>query len=79
MFAGLFGGRFPDVTKVQVLAILGWVGAQAVAFGWVSNQNEKLYLSLGGTVLFSVWKLADAIIRNGRNHNPTVGHTTHQR
>jgi hypothetical protein len=59
-------GKMPDVTLAQVLAVFGWVIAQAVAFGVLDSVKSQLVLSAGGTIIAAAWKLADALIRNGR-------------
>jgi hypothetical protein len=60
----------PDVTPAQVLAVLGWVGAQAVAWGWLDAGTAQLAVSAGATLVALGWKLSDAIIRNGRSRHP---------
>jgi hypothetical protein len=59
-------GTMPDVTPAQLVAALTWVVAQAVAFGYLDTQRSQLVLSVGSTVIAAAWKIADAIIRNGR-------------
>jgi hypothetical protein len=59
-------GTMPDVTPAQTAAVAGWVGSQAVAYGWLDIRYQQVVLSAGGTVLFAAWKIADAVIRNGR-------------
>ena len=59
-------GNMPDVTPAQLVAALGWVVSQAVAFGWLDTMKSQLVLSAGSTVIFAAWKIADAVIRNGR-------------
>lgn len=59
-------GGMPDVTPAQVTAVIGWIVSQAVAYGWLDTRYSQIVLSAGGTILFAAWKLADAIIRNGR-------------
>lgn len=72
-------GRMPDVTLAQVLAVFGWIIAQAVAFGWLDTVKSQLVLSAGATIIGAAWKLADALIRNGRAKalaaNPTLVNT----
>lgn len=69
-------GKMPDVTPVQAAALVGWVVSQAVAFGWLDTRYSQIVVSAGSTVLFGTWKLADALIRNGRAKavaaNPTL-------
>jgi hypothetical protein len=59
-------GHMPDVTLAQALAVFGWIIAQAVAFGWLDTVKSQLVLSAGATIIGAAWKLADALIRNGR-------------
>lgn len=65
----------PDVTPAQALAITGWVVAQAVAYGWLGPMYEQVAVSIGATALAVGWKLADAVIRSGRNRT-TIPPTT---
>jgi hypothetical protein len=62
-----FTGFMPDVTPAQVTAVVSWVVAQAVAYGVLDTRYSQLAVSAGATVLFSAWKIADAVIRNGRS------------
>lgn len=57
----------PDITKAQILAILTWAAAQAVAFGWLSSPASQVTLSAAATVIAAAWKFADAHIRGKRN------------
>jgi hypothetical protein len=71
----------PDVTPAQVTAFLSWIVSQAVAWGWLDTRYSQIVLSAGSTILFAAWKIADALIRNGRAKavaaNPAlVTHTT---
>lgn len=66
----MFGGTRPDITAAQLVAALTWVVAQAVAFGWIDGKSSQVILSVGATVLAAAWKIADSIIRNGRNKAP---------
>lgn len=59
-------GRMPDVTPAQITALLGWIVSQAVAYGWLDTRYSQVVLSAGSTILFAAWKIADALIRNGR-------------
>lgn len=59
-------GTMPDITLVQLTAAIGWVAAQAVAIGAIDNNQEQLLVMIGSTVVAAAWKIADAIIRNGR-------------
>jgi len=59
-------GTMPDLTPAQLVAALTWVVAQAVAFGWLDTRYSQVILSVGSTVIVAAWKIADAIIRNGR-------------
>jgi len=65
-------GKMPDVTLAQTLAVFGWIIAQAVAFGWLDTVKSQLVLSAGATIIGAAWKLADALIRNGRAHAVAV-------
>lgn len=59
-------GSMPDITPAQIGSVLGWVVAQFVAFGWLDGSRSQLIVSAGSTILFAAWKIADALIRNGR-------------
>ena len=56
----------PDITPAQIAAVVGWIVAQLVAFGWVDQRREQLLISVGSTVLAAAWKLADAYLRGQR-------------
>ena len=62
----LIGGSMPDITPAQIAAVVGWVAAQAVAFGLLSPGHEQLAVSIGASVLAAAWKLADAYLRGHR-------------
>lgn len=57
----------PNVTQAQALAVAGWIIAQAVSYGVLSVKWESLALSITATVVAAAWKIADAVIRNGRS------------
>jgi hypothetical protein len=59
-------GTMPDITPAQLLAAFTWVVAQAVAYGYLDSLKSQLVLSIGSTVITAAWKIADAIIRQGR-------------
>lgn len=63
----MISGPMPDITPAQIAAIVGWVVAQLVAFGLVSQEREQLAVSIGATVLAGVLKVADAYLRGKRN------------
>ena len=63
----MFGGKTPDVTQAQILAALTWVASQAVAAGWVDNNQSQHWLQLGSTIVTAVWVVADAVLRGFRN------------
>lgn len=50
------------ITLAQLLAVIGWAGAQAVAFGLLDGKKEQIIMSAGATILAAVWKAADAWI-----------------
>lgn len=59
-------GAMPDLTPAQITAFLSWIVSQAVAWGWLDTRYSQIVLSAGSTILFAAWKIADALIRNGR-------------
>lgn len=59
-------GTMPDLTPAQLVAALTWIVSQAVAFGWLDTRYSQIVLSAGSTIIVAAWKVADAIIRNGR-------------
>lgn len=59
-------GLMPDVTPAQVAAVVGWIVTQLVAYGWLDTRYSQILVSAGSTILFAAWKIADALIRNGR-------------
>jgi len=62
-----FAGVRPDITPAQVTAVLGWIGAQAVAFGWLDGRHEQTLVSGGATIVAAALKIADAYLRGQRN------------
>lgn len=60
--------KLPDITLAQVLAVFGWIVAQAVAYGVLDTSRSQVLLSGGSTVIGAVWKLADAWLRSSRNN-----------
>lgn len=63
----MFKGNMPNITQAQILAALTWIATQAVAAGWVNNDQAQHWLQLGSTILASVWVLGDALLRGFRN------------
>jgi hypothetical protein len=63
MFANF---KMPDITPAQISGVLGWIAAQAVAFGVIDTQRSQLLVSGGATIIATALKLSDALIRNGR-------------
>lgn len=59
--------KMPDITPAQIAAIIGWVAAQAVAYGWLTTEQSQLVMSAGATIVAASWKLADAFLRGKRN------------
>ena len=59
----MISGNMPDITPVQITAAVGWIVAQLVAFGLISNDQAQLAVSVGATVLAAAWKIADAYLR----------------
>lgn len=62
----MFSGRTPDITPAQLTALIGWIAAQAVAFGWITDQQNQALLAGGATIVAAAWKLADAWLRGSR-------------
>lgn len=62
----MFNGRMPDITPAQVTALLGWIIAQAVAFGWLDSDQSQILVSAGATIVAAAWKVADALLRGRR-------------
>lgn len=63
----------PSITPAQILAVAGWVAAQAVAFGLLDPAREQLAVSIGATVLAAVLKGADSYLRGQRAKAHAVG------
>lgn len=64
---GFLKGNMPDITAAQIIAALTWVAAQAVAAGWVNNDDAQHWLQLGSTIVTAVWIIGDALLRGARN------------
>jgi hypothetical protein len=47
-------------TQSQLLAVIGWIAAQAVAYGYLSSQQSQIALSAAGTVVAAVWSAVHA-------------------
>lgn len=62
----MFGGKTPDITAGQIGALLTFVVGQAVAWGWVTNDQAQQIIAIGSIVVAAVWKLADADLRANR-------------
>lgn len=60
--------KTPDVTPAQILAMVTFVAGQLVAFGLLDARREQLVISIASTAIAAAWKIADAVIRNGRAH-----------
>jgi hypothetical protein len=59
-------GNMPDITPAQIAAVLGWIVAQAVAFGWLDQGTGRILVSSGATIVAAAWKIADAYLRGQR-------------
>lgn len=62
----MFTGRMPDITPAQAAAFAAWIVSQAIAWGWISNDQGQILLSAGATILAAAWKIADAFLRGKR-------------
>lgn len=69
-------GLRPDLTPAQLVAVVSWIVAQAVAYGYLDARYQQLAVSIGATVLASVWHLADAHLRGKRNMAQAISGTT---
>jgi hypothetical protein len=74
--------KMPDVTLAQLLAAFTWVAGEIATMGIADQETTKVILTVGLTVIAAAWKVADAIIRNGRSRAlevpprpPTAGNT----
>lgn len=56
----------PDITPAQITAVATWAVAQAVAWGWMDNDQGQILLSAGATAIAAVLKIADAFLRGKR-------------
>lgn len=70
-------GSMPNVTPAQIVAIVGWIVAQLIAYGVLDIRYQQVALSIGATLLAGALKIADAIIRHGRSRalTPTASAT----
>lgn len=62
----MLGAKTPDITPAQILAIVGWVVAQAIAFGLLPTQDAQIAISAGATLLAVALKFADSHLRGKR-------------
>lgn len=69
--------KTPDITPAQIIAAIGSVCAQLVAFGLLGSARSQLIVGLAGIVVPFGVILADAIIRHGRSRalTPTASAT----
>ena len=58
--------QLPNITQAQMLAVITFVAGQAVSYGLLNPGKQQLVVSIGSIVVASAWKIADAVIRNGR-------------
>lgn len=69
-------GKMPDITPAQIVAVLGWIVAQAVAFGYLDKGTGQILVSSGATIIAAAWKIADAYLRGQRARavatNPSI-------
>ncbi len=63
-------GKLPDITLAQATAAFTWIVGQAAIMGFTDQETSKVVLSVGLTAIAAAWKIADAIIRNGRSRHP---------
>lgn len=62
----MLNGKTPDITTAQIAAVVGWVVAQAVAYGVLPTAYSQVAVSAGATIVAAAWKLADAHLRGKR-------------
>jgi hypothetical protein len=60
-------GLRPDITPAQIAAVVGWIVAQLVAYGYLDTRYSQIVVSAGATILGAVWAYADAHLRGKRN------------
>ncbi len=63
----MFKGKMPELSIATVLAVVGWVVAQAVAFGWLDTATSQEFLSVTSTAIALGVKFWDATVRAARN------------
>lgn len=61
--------KTPDITPAQIGALVLAIGGQAVSWGILSGHTEQLVVAVATAAVSIGWKIADAIIRNGRAHS----------
>jgi hypothetical protein len=49
-----------NFTQAQLVALVGWIAAQAVAYGYMSSVQSQIALSAAGTVIAAVWSAVHA-------------------
>lgn len=50
----------PAISQAQIAAVVGWIVAQAVAYGAIDNETSSVIISISATVVAAAWKIADA-------------------
>lgn len=66
--------KTPDLTPAQLVSAAVFLVAQAVAWGWIGNDDGQKIVSLAGTVIPAVWMVVDALIRSARNKRVAAEH-----
>lgn len=65
--APAFKGQKPDITPAMVMAVVKFVGVQAVALGVMTPGTQTYILQIAGTVVPAVLLIVDLGLRSARN------------
>jgi len=72
--SSVFGGKVPDITPAQIVAVIANVIAVAVAFGvHIAKEQQIAILALAGA-LGSILVLSDSHLRSQRAHAAVLKH-----
>lgn len=56
--------NIPKITPAQIIAALGFIADQAVAYGWLNPGTAQTLVSVAGVILPAILMVADAVIHH---------------
>jgi len=55
----------PSISQAQIAAVIGWIVAQGVGYGFLDAEQAKLVITLGSSLLAAAWMFADGWRHHG--------------